>query len=194
MPRVFISYRRDDSADVTGRIFDRLRAHFGRKVLFRDVDAIPLGRDFRDVIREAVEACEVLLAVIGPVWANVRDEGGGRRIDDATDFVRLEIETALQRDIPVIPLLVGGSSMSRPETLPQSLRLLAFRSGMEVRRDPDFHTDMGRLIRGLAGLLRPARRSHRQKVANQRVPQLRSQLSGDHSESRRSPPRPQGSI
>src|SRR5262245_55391908 len=107
MPRVFISYRRDDSAHITGRIFDRLRAHFGDKVLFRDVDTIPYGRDFREVIREAVEDCTVLLAVIGPVWVDSRNEEGERRLDDPYDFVRLEIETALKRGITVIPLLVA---------------------------------------------------------------------------------------
>jgi hypothetical protein len=153
MSRVFISYRRDDSADVTGRIFDRLRAHFDRKVLFRDVDTIPLGRDFREVIAEAVDSCEILLAVIGPLWVDIRNDDGVRRLDDPHDFVRLEIETALRRKIAVIPVMVGRARMPQAGQLPEALQPLAFRNGLEVRRDPDFHNDMDRLIGGLTAML-----------------------------------------
>jgi formylglycine-generating enzyme required for sulfatase activity len=154
MSRVFISYRRDDSADVTGRIFDKLRSHFEQDlVVFRDVDFIPLGRDFREVITEAVESCAVLLAVIGPSWVDHRNEDGERRLDDPHDFVRLEIETALKRKIPVVPLLVSRARMPKAAQLPGSLEPLAFRNGLEVRRDPDFHHDMDRLIRALTAML-----------------------------------------
>jgi hypothetical protein len=152
MSRVFISYRRDDSADVTGRLFDRLCAHF---TLFRDVDVIPFGSDFRQVIRKAVEDCQVLLAVIGPTWLNIAAKTGTRRLDDLADFVRLEIETALKRDIPVIPVLVGEATMPEPIHLPDVLQPLVFRHGLKVRRDPDFHRDVDTLIRGLTGLLDP---------------------------------------
>ncbi len=153
MTRVFISYRRDDSADITGRIFDRLRAHFDKQILFRDVDVIPFGSDFRQVIRKAVEDCQVLLAVIGPTWLSIASKTGTRRLDDPHDFVRLEIETALKRDIPVIPVLVGKAAMPEPIHLPDSLQPLVFRHGLEIRRDPDFHRDVDTLIRGLNGLL-----------------------------------------
>jgi formylglycine-generating enzyme required for sulfatase activity len=155
MTRVFISYRRDDSADITGRIFDRLRAHFDKQILFRDVDVIPFGSDFRQVIRKAVEDCQVLLAVIGPTWLSIASKTGTRRLDDPADFVRLEIETALKRDIPVIPVLVGKAAMPEAIHLPDSLQPLVFRHGLEVRRDPDFHRDVDTLIRGLNGLLNP---------------------------------------
>jgi formylglycine-generating enzyme required for sulfatase activity len=155
MTRVFISYRRDDSADVTGRIFDHLHAHFGQEVLlFRDVDVIPFGADFRKVIRQAVEGCQVLLAVIGPTWVGVTDATGTRRLDDSRDFVRLEIEAALSRDVPVIPVLVGKARMPREEELPESLRPIVYRHGIEVRRDPDFKRDVETLIRGLGRILK----------------------------------------
>lgn len=155
MSRVFISYRRDDSADVTGRIFDRLRASLDEKlVLFRDVDAIPLGRDFREVIAEAFLGCEVVLAIIGPSWVDARNEQGGRRLDDYTDFVRIEIEMALKEKIPIIPLLVRRAGMPREAQLPASLQPLVFHNGLEIRRDPDFHPDMDRLIRALQGILK----------------------------------------
>jgi formylglycine-generating enzyme required for sulfatase activity len=153
MFRVFISYRRDDSAHVTGRIFDRLRAEFGEEILFRDVDMIAFGQDFREVIREAVVNCNVLLAVIGPSWLEVRNESGDRRLDSPQDFVRLELETALKQGIPVIPLMIAPAQMPKPVQLPESLQPLAFRNGLEIHRDPDFHRDMDRLIRILREIL-----------------------------------------
>jgi sulfatase modifying factor 1 len=155
MSRVFISYRRDDSADVTGRIFDKLRASLDEKlVLFRDVDAIPLGRDFREVIGEAFVGCEVVLVIIGPTWVDARNEQGGRRLDDQADFVRIEIEMALKRKLPIIPLLVRRAGMPREVQLPTSLQPLVFHHGLEIRRDPDFHPDMDRLIRALQNMLK----------------------------------------
>jgi formylglycine-generating enzyme required for sulfatase activity len=146
MSKVFISYRRDDSADVTGRIYDRLTAHFGTKNVFKDVDSIPLGIDFRQHLTRAVSGCQVLLAVIGRSWLQAGNAAGQRRLDDPRDFVRLEIEVALQREIPVVPILVQGASMPAAEELPPSLRALAYRNGIAVRADPDFHRDMDRLI------------------------------------------------
>src|SRR5262245_3456964 len=102
--KVFISYRRGDSADVVGRIDDHLVKVFGRESVFKDVDSISLGTDFRKVISQRVSECDVLLAVIGPMWLAARGPSGGRRLDDEADYVRIEIETALRRDIPVIPL------------------------------------------------------------------------------------------
>jgi formylglycine-generating enzyme required for sulfatase activity len=149
MIRVFISYRRDDSLLQTGRLYDRLVSHFGREQVFRDVDAIPLGLDFREVLTEQVARCDVFLAVIGDAWLSIQGERGTRRLDDPADFVRIEIEAALSRDIPVIPVLVGHSSVPRAAELPASLRALSFRHALPVRPDPDFHKDMDRLIRGI---------------------------------------------
>jgi hypothetical protein len=145
---IFISYRRQDSADVTGRIYDRLIQRFEREQVFKDVDSIPLGVDFRAHLGDVVGRCNLLLAVIGPQWLNV---GGpnGRRLDDAGDFVRIEIEAALARNIPVIPLLVGGAELPSERDLPPSLAAITFRNGIAVRPDPDFHRDMDRLVAGL---------------------------------------------
>ena len=100
MPNIFVSYRREDSSDVTGRIFDHLRTAFGEQHLFKDVDSIPLGADFREVISDAIQRCDVLVVVIGEEWLEVKDEAGGRRIDDPNDYVRLEVSSALDRSIP----------------------------------------------------------------------------------------------
>ncbi len=146
---IFISYRRNDSADVTGRIYDKLLRAFERKQLFKDVDSIPLGVDFLDHLNKKVGECNVLIAIIGPYWVESDIPKGKKRIDDEKDFVRIEIEAALERKIPVIPVLVRGAKMPTSDQLPESLKGLAFRNGIPVRPDPDFHRDMERLIQGI---------------------------------------------
>jgi TIR domain len=155
-PRVFISYRREDAAGHAGRVHDRLEREFGANLLFMDVDAIPLGVNFIKVLRERVAECDVLLALIGPNWLNVRDEEGNRRLDSPEDFLRIEIATALQRDIPVIPILLDGARMPKASQLPKDLEELSVRNGVDVRHG-SFHNDMDRVIRGLqkAGLPEP---------------------------------------
>lgn len=144
--KIFVSYRRDDSLDQTSRIYDRLVTAFGPDNILRDIDAIPIGYDFRRHIERMVSTCEVCIAVIGNRWLTVTDSSGARRLDDPMDYVRLEIEAALKRDVRVVPLLTGGASMPSPQDLPESLRELAFRNGMPVRPDPDFHRDVDRLV------------------------------------------------
>ncbi|MGH6936567.1 MAG: toll/interleukin-1 receptor domain-containing protein, partial [Methylocella sp.] len=150
--KVFISCRRDDSAGQAGRIQDRLEREFGRDLLFMDVDAIPLGMNFAKVLHEEVAKCGVLLAVIGPNWLDGRDEDGNRRLDNPNDFVRIEIAAALQRDIPVIPILLDGARVPKAAQLPEDLEELALRNGLDVRH-ASFHYDMDKLIRGLKGQL-----------------------------------------
>jgi len=127
-PAIFIAYRRDDSIDVTGRIYDRLCQHFGKQNVFKDVDSIPLGVDFRKHLGDSVGQCDVLLTVIGRHW--LAGDRGHRRLDDVHDFVRIEMEAALKRDIPLVPVLVQGSSMPSPEDLPEILQSLVYRNGI----------------------------------------------------------------
>lgn len=159
MADIFISYRRSDSSDVTGRIFDHLKSRFGEPRLFKDVDSIPLGSDFRTVIADAVTECKVLLAIIGVDWLDVADERGRRRIDDPNDFVHIEVATALSRQIPVIPILVDNTTMPKSAVLPDALKELAFRNATPVRADPDFLHDIDRLNSQLAKYvdLKPSR-------------------------------------
>jgi hypothetical protein len=133
-----------------------LKSKFGEDLVFKDVDSIPLGTDFRRVIADAVGRCDVLLAIIGDDWLDATDEASGRRIDDPNDFVHIEIRAALERDIPVIPVLVERTNMPRDKDLPEPLRPLAFRNAISVRPDPDFHNDMERLCRALSGVLKRA--------------------------------------
>jgi TIR domain len=146
--KVFISYRRTDSAGYSGRVMDRLDRELGRDLVFMDVDAIPLGTNFSKVLHDEVAKCGVLLAVIGPNWLDARDEHGNRRLDNPNDFVRIEIGAALQRSIPVIPLLLDGAKIPKADELPEDLKELALRNGMEIRH-ASFQDDMNRLLRGL---------------------------------------------
>ncbi len=148
---LFISYRRSDSNEVVGRIYDRLVRDLGEESVFKDVDNIPLGVDFVDYLDEQVQESTGLLAIIGPDWLTVKDAQGQRRLDDPNDFVRIEIESALRRSIPVVPVLVRGAAMPNARDLPESLQKLARRNGISVRADPDFHNDMTALIRKLLG-------------------------------------------
>jgi formylglycine-generating enzyme required for sulfatase activity len=116
--------------------------------VFMDVDTIPLGLNFIKVLREEVEKCDALLAVIGPSWATITDKQGNPRINDSNDFVRIEIATALTRDIPVIPVLLDGAEIPRPEQLPEDLKELAVRNGLQIHH-ASFHADMDRLVAGL---------------------------------------------
>lgn len=97
--------------------------------------------------------CQLLLVIIGQRW-NGRENGARSTISDPTDFVRIELETAIQRSLPIIPVLVQGARMPRPEDLPDSLQALVYYNAIEVRPDPDFHSDVTRLIGGIEGHLR----------------------------------------
>ena len=129
---IFISYRRDDTEGQSGRLYDDLARRFGDGAVFMDVAGIEAGRDFRKVIDENVASCGVLLAVIGPTWLDAKDETGVRRLDNPMDFVRLETAAALKRDIPVVPVLVRGARMPKSEQLPDELKELAYRNGLEL--------------------------------------------------------------
>jgi hypothetical protein len=144
---IAISYRREDSSPVTGRLFDRLQAEFGRRNVFMDFDSIPFGVDFRDKIKITLEKARVVVAVVGPGWTGNRD--GKRRIDDPTDFVRIEIAAALQRGIPVIPVLLDRTTMPGVDQLPEELQPFAFRNALVLDTGVDFHHHADRLIAGI---------------------------------------------
>jgi TIR domain len=152
MTKVFLCYRREDSGGYAGRIQDQLAQALGSDVLFMDVDAIPLGVNFVRVLHDEVAKCDVLLAVIGRNWLDARDEDGNRRLENPNDFVRVEIGAALQRNIPVVPILLDGARIPDVRQLPKELGELSFRNGIDVRL-ASFHNDVSRLIRGLKAQL-----------------------------------------
>lgn len=153
MAGIFISYRRDDSAAITGRIFDRLSAHFGPDAVFMDIDSIPVGHDFREHIGRTLERCDVMLAVVGRRWTGPPGDKA-RRIDDPADLVRLELEGGLARDIPVVPVLVDGAATPSPLELPESLRGFSYRNGATIDAGKDFHPHVDRLIRDIEALVK----------------------------------------
>ena len=116
MAGIFISYRRADSDGWAGRLRDALRVRFG-ELVFQDVDNIPDGEIFSDVIDRALRECDVALIIIGPNWASARDEHGVRRLDHEDDWVRTETAMVLNRTIRVAS--AEGLIL---------LKLLAFRS------------------------------------------------------------------
>jgi hypothetical protein len=141
MPTIFVSYRRSDSQDVTGRIYDRLVSKFTPKHVFKDVDNIPLGVSFAMHIQQMIGKANVTLVIIGPNWLTATDEQGRRRLDDPGDFVRIEVESALRAGMPVVPVLVSNAVMPKASELPKSIQALVARNGMPVRPDPDFNNE-----------------------------------------------------
>ena len=132
MSRIFINYRRQDSEGYVGRLYDHLSQHFERGDLFMDIDSIKPGADFVRTLEDAVNACDVFIAVIGPDWLKVTDDAGQRRLDQWNDFVRVEIATALKQNKMVIPVLVGRARMPSPAELPDDLAGLARRNAVEL--------------------------------------------------------------
>ena len=149
MTKIFISYRRDDSAYVAQRIYSELIDHFGSESVIFDVDTIPFGTDFRKYLNNEVGKCDIFLTVIGNQWMDILEQ----RLNEPNDFVRIEVQAALEREIPVVPVLVGKASVPIEKDLPPELAKLAYRNAAEVRAGPDLQTHLKRLIDGLERLL-----------------------------------------
>src|SRR5260370_39664561 len=143
MPKIVVSYRRTDS-DATGRICDQLELRYGQKSIFRDIDTIPFGADFRAHIEKGIRDADLLVAIIGPDWLG--GVGQDARIHDPDDFVRIEIETAFERNIAVIPVLIGDSKMPTPAELPERMKALSFRNATDIDSGRNFKNDVYRLI------------------------------------------------
>lgn len=156
MRAIFVSYRRHDSEGEAGRLFDDLVEQFGENSVFMDVAAIEVGRDFRKTVDESVATCGVLLAIVGLGWLDEKHESGARRLEDPNDLVRVEIASALKRDIPLIPVLVRGAKMPRADQLPEDIRDLAYRNAVELTH-VRWKSDIKLLIRSLRVLLGDSR-------------------------------------
>ncbi|MGH9850698.1 MAG: toll/interleukin-1 receptor domain-containing protein [Blastocatellia bacterium] len=148
MSKIFISYRREDTAGYAISLHDRLADRFGADHIFIDIDSIEPGEDFVEVLNEKVGACEVLVALIGRDWLTCQDESGQRRLDNHDDFVRLEVAAALERKIRVIPVLVGGAKLPKPDQLCVELAPLCHRNAIALT-DAGFRQDVNRLIESI---------------------------------------------
>jgi TIR domain len=146
--RVFVSYRRDDSADATDRLADALKGRFGPDHVFLDVDNIEVAADFVQVIGDWIQSCDVVLAVIGNRWLKSPEESGGGYLEAHDDFVRLELEAALSREVPIVPVLIHGASMPAPSALPPTLAELSRLNALELTRS-HWPADVDRLLGAL---------------------------------------------
>jgi TPR repeat protein len=153
--KIFISYRRDDSAGTAGRLYDRLVEKFGEANLFIDVDNMPAGADFVGYLANQVAICDIFLCAVGPNWLGAKDDEGRRRLDQADDFVKIEIAEALKRNIPVIPVLIDGARVPRARELPDEIAALTRRHAVEVRNSY-FRRDTDGLIREIQKHVRSA--------------------------------------
>lgn len=149
MTKLFISYRRADSQLVADRIHDHMVTHFGEGNVFQDVDTIPLGVDFRDYLRDAVNQTDAVLVVIGPDWARIMRE---RQLEDS-DLVRIEVESALRLNKLVIPVLAMGANMPTSTQVPESIRDLCWRNAARVRPNPDFRRDCAVIAENVTSVL-----------------------------------------
>jgi formylglycine-generating enzyme required for sulfatase activity len=166
--QIFISYRREESRWSAGRLFDRLTARFDRRQIFMDIDGIGLGEDFVETIEKKVGACDVLIAVIGAHWLTSSDQKGGRRLDNPEDFVRMEIGTALRRNIRVIPVLVDGALMPKSTDLPDDLKRLARRNALLIG-DTHFDDDCRRLVAAIEEVVERTEAGRKQREEAERL-------------------------
>ncbi|MFK7744194.1 MAG: toll/interleukin-1 receptor domain-containing protein [Roseobacter sp.] len=149
---IFVSYRRDDCRHAAGRLVDHLEREFGTEKLFLDVDSIELGLDFTKVLEQQVAQCDVMLVLMGRDWISIAGPEGHRRLDDPNDFVRIEIEAALKRDIRVIPVLVDGAELPQAKDLPVSISQLSRRQATRISHE-SFTSDAVTLTEALAEIV-----------------------------------------
>jgi TIR domain len=180
MSSVFISYRRQTAAGEARALFNDLVARLGQGSVFMDVDSISLGRDFRSELQKTLAACDLMLVLIDKDWAAAKDERGNIRLQNARDFVRMEIEAALKRDIAVTPVLVKGAQMPAAEELPAEISDLAYRNGFELSHSR-WESDVREMIRRLnldaseqGGQVKPGRSKLPEKRPEAKMPPVTS--------------------
>lgn len=176
MPKVFLSYRRDDSEGHAGRIWDRLSAKFGKQNVFMDVDSIGAGVDFLVALTSALNESSAMVAVIGDSWTGLRPDGTHRLRDDG-DFVRREVAAALKMGIRVVPVLVGGTQMPSLDVLPDDLHGFVFLNASEIRHRR-FDSDVAALIDTVEAIL-DAADAQRRRAPSPEVQALLRQRLGE---------------
>ncbi|MGK7912520.1 MAG: toll/interleukin-1 receptor domain-containing protein [Synechococcus sp.] len=147
--RIFINYRRDDARGIAGRLEDSLSAYFGDDRVFRDVNDIEAGADFETVLQDTVLAADALIVLIGPDWLDMCDGEGRRRLNNADDWVAREVVTAMDKQVPIFPVLVEDTPMPRAADLPDALKPLANRNAISIS-DKRWATDVARLAKFVA--------------------------------------------
>ena len=143
--KIFISYRRADSAPYSGRLRDALIAHFQAGSVFFDVTSIDVGATFTSAIAEAMALSDVVVVVIGPNWLTAGSPDGACRLDDSHDVVRNEIRAALDRKLEIVPVLVGGATMPHSEAVPAEIKPAVIRNALRLS-DEQWEDDVKRLV------------------------------------------------
>lgn len=149
---IFISYRRSDAAGHAGRIYDYLKNYFGEERVFFDVDTIKPGTNFEQKINTELEQTGAVLVLIGRQWLDVKDASGNRRLDDSQDYVRLEVESALRKNVTVIPVLLQGAEIPSGRSLPEPLYELSRRNAIRLD-DDQWNSDFKLLAATLSSAL-----------------------------------------
>ncbi len=144
-PRVFLSYRRNDSSLHADFLFEALVSKVPDVRVFRDSDTLQPGMVFSEMIKETISACDILVAIIGRKWLGIGPQGGTRRIDQQDDWVRREVAEALQQRKLVIPCLTHGMKMPAKDNLPSDLAELASIHAMRLS-ETDLRRDVGVLV------------------------------------------------
>ena len=144
--KIFISYRHLENTGMVDLIYRSLIDAFTAPFVFRDQESIPLGTNFKTYLDNVIRQCRVVVVIIGPQWLLHLDSNGRRRIDNPNDFVRVEVQAALQRDIPIIPVFIDGATMPTAEELPKELQELVYLNGLPVRSGADAANDIAKLI------------------------------------------------
>lgn len=181
--RIFVNYRRDDDPGFTQALFQRLEQAFSIDQLFMDVEGhIKAGDDFVHVLRDQISRCDILLVVIGPRWLTSRDRSGALRLENPNDFVRMEIAWALQLNTHLIPVLVGGAEMPRPDQLPEAIKSLSYRHALRLTIER-FKVDTDGLITKLQAALAQIRTARRLQKEIETT--FSAVLRRDHAEQRR---------
>jgi hypothetical protein len=148
--KIFMSYRRADDRHFIGRLHDRLCDAFGDEMVFRDIDSIPAGTNFRNVILRTLNEVDAVVAIIGPQWSR---SSSADRASAATDYVFLELAEALREGKPVLPVLIEDTEMPTPDALPADLRALSDINAISVHGDPAFRRDSTRLIEAIGAIV-----------------------------------------
>lgn len=150
--KIFISYRRSDSSNISGRIYDLLTEKLGEENVFKDVYSIPAGKNFKKFIENEISKADVLLAIIGKNWTGNSGSKSNSRIFDSKDFIRLEIKTAINREKPIIPIFISGATMPNENEIPSDIEDIIFINGINMRKDPDFKNDFNYLLKSIKNI------------------------------------------
>ena len=148
MPRIFVSYRFDDSETTAERIIAQLQEYFGPDAVLHEADGAPLDINIRKHLAAVVSRCGVLVAIIGKNWLAAAPEGR-TGIQDLSDFQRVTIESAMSAGIHVVPVFADKAPRYHERELPASLAELAFLSGLSIDDGPNFASQMECLIKGI---------------------------------------------